>query len=262
MTGCSRSSTRTAAPPGSRKRWRIWSIRRSTAPILKEAWRRFRLRGPADRRFLGVLKTVAAWREAAAQQRDLPRGRIMKDEAILEIAAHAPKTIEQLARTRSLPRGVAEGKLGQDILDAVAQGLADPDPPPAIAGKAEPPPGIGPLIELLRVLLKQRVEDLQVAQKLIASSDDLEAIAADDNAAGAGAVGLAARIVRQRRAGAEARPPRADRRKKPHRTGAAAGARRCVTAQLRMVPPIGSCAVYELAKRENSGRVCAIDERR
>jgi ribonuclease D len=147
-----------------------------------EAWRRFRIRGRADRRFLGVLRTVAAWREAAAQQRDLPRGRIMKDEAVLEIAAHAPKTIDGLARTRSLGRGVAEGKLGQEILDAVAQGLADPDPPPAIPAKAEPPPGIGPLIELLRVLLKQRCEDFQVAQKLLASSDDLEAIAADDNA--------------------------------------------------------------------------------
>ena len=101
---------------------------------------------------------------------------------MLEIAAHAPKTIEQLARTRSLGRGVAEGKLGQEILEAVAAGLADPDPPPASPGKPEPPPGIGPLIELLRVLLKQRVEDSQVAQKLIASADDLEAIAADDNA--------------------------------------------------------------------------------
>jgi ribonuclease D len=147
-----------------------------------EAWRRFRLRGRADRRMLGVLRAVAAWREAAAQQRDLPRGRIMRDEAILEIAAHAPKSIESLARTRSLGRGIAEGKLGRDILEAVAQGLADPDPPPAIPAKAEAPPGIGPLIELLRVLLKQRCEDFQVAQKLVASADDLEAIAADDNA--------------------------------------------------------------------------------
>src|SRR5437762_2983014 len=147
-----------------------------------ESWRRFRLRGRVDQRFLGVLRAVAAWREAAAQQRDLPRGRIMRDEAVLEIAAHAPKTIEGLARTRSLGKGVAEGKLGRDILEAVAQGLADPDPPPAIPGKAEAPPGIGPLIELLRVLLKQRCEDFQVAQKLVASADDLEAIAADDNA--------------------------------------------------------------------------------
>src|SRR5712691_11079356 len=89
-----------------------------------QAWRRFRLRGRADQRMLGVLRAVAAWREAAAQQRDLPRGRIMRDEAVLEIAAHAPKTIESLARTRSLGRGIAEGKLGREILEAVAQGLA------------------------------------------------------------------------------------------------------------------------------------------
>src|SRR5713226_4582374 len=94
-----------------------------------EAWQRFRLRGRADQRMLGVLRAIAAWREEAAQQRDLPRGRIMRDEAVLEIAAHAPKTTESLARTRSLGRGVAEGKLGREILDAVAQGLADPDPP-------------------------------------------------------------------------------------------------------------------------------------
>src|ERR1051325_2041255 len=147
-----------------------------------EAWRRFRLRGRADRKFLGVLRTWAGWREEAAQQRDLPRGRIMRDEAVLEIAAHAPRTIEQLARTRSLGKGIAEGKLGQDILNAVEAGLKDPNPPPAHPGKPEPPPGVGPLIELLRVLLKQRCEDYHVAQKLVASADDLEAIAADDNA--------------------------------------------------------------------------------
>lgn len=147
-----------------------------------EAWRRFRLRGRADSRFLGVLRTLAAWREAAAQQRDIPRGRILRDEALIEIATHAPREIEQLARTRSLGKGTAEGKLGREILDAVAQGLADPDPPPAIAQKPQSPPGLGPLIELLRVLLKQRCEDFEVAQKLVASADDLEAIASDDSA--------------------------------------------------------------------------------
>src|SRR5437870_2546262 len=73
-------------------------------------------------------------------------------------------------------------KNGRAVLDAVAQGLADPDPPPAIPAKAQAPPGIGPLIELLRVLLKQRCEDFEVAQKLVASADDLEAIAAADDA--------------------------------------------------------------------------------
>ena len=192
----------------------------------EEAWRRFRLRGPADRRFLGVLKAVAAWREAAAQQRDLPRGRIMKDEAVLEIAAHAPKTIEQLARTRSLPprRRRGQARPGHPRRGG-RRAQADPNPPPAIPGKAEPPPGIGPLIELLRVLLKQRVEEFAGR----AEADRLVRRSRSDRRRrqrpGAGAVGLAPRSVRQRRAGAETRPPRADRRQEPHRAGEAAGAR-------------------------------------
>ena len=147
-----------------------------------EAWRRFKLRGRADSRFLGVLRTLAAWRETAAQQRDLPRQRVLRDEALTEIASHAPRSAEALARTRGLAKGTAEGRLGKEILDAVAAGLADPDPPPAIQQKAQTPPGLGPLVELLRVLLKQRCEDFEVAQRLVASTDDLEAMAADDTA--------------------------------------------------------------------------------
>jgi ribonuclease D len=147
------------------------------------AWRRFRLRGRVDPRFFAVLREVAAWRETAARQRNLPRGRIMRDEAVLEIAAHAPRTIEGLARTRSLGKSVAEGKLGNEIIEAIQRGLANiaalPPPEPA---RGEAPPGLGPLVELFRVLLKQRCEDHQVAQKLLASAEDLEAIAADDDA--------------------------------------------------------------------------------
>jgi ribonuclease D len=148
-----------------------------------EAWRRFRLRGRADSKFLAVLRALAGWREAAAQERDLPRGRVLRDEALIEIASHAPRGVEALARTRGLAKGIAEGKFGKEILDAVSAGLADPDPPPAVPQKAQNPPGLGPVIELLRVLLKQRCEDFEVAQKLVASADDLEAIAADDKAA-------------------------------------------------------------------------------
>jgi len=147
-----------------------------------EAWHRFRLRGRGDSRFLAVLRALAAWRERAAQQRDLPRGRILRDEALAEIASHAPRTVEALARTRGLGKGIAEGKLGHEILDAVARGIEDRDPPAEIPQKAQSPPGLGPLIELLRVLLKQRCEDFEVAQKLVASADDLEAIAVDDEA--------------------------------------------------------------------------------
>jgi ribonuclease D len=148
-----------------------------------EAWRRFRLRGRVDPRFFSVLREVAAWRETAARQRNLPRGRIMRDEAVLEIASHIPKTIEALARTRSLGKGVAEGKLGNEIIEAIGRGLADTaalDLP--TSPKIDAPPGAGPLVELLRVLLKQRCEEHQVAQKLLASADDLDAIAADDEA--------------------------------------------------------------------------------
>jgi len=149
-----------------------------------EAWRRFRLRGRVEPRFFGVLRELAAWRETAARQRNLPRARIMRDEAVLEIAAHIPKTIEALARTRSLGRGIAEGKLGGEILETVRRGLAEAGSlEPPTSSKGEPPAGAGPLIELLRVLLKQRCEEHQVAQKLLASAEDLEAIAADDDAA-------------------------------------------------------------------------------
>ena len=150
-----------------------------------EAWRRFRLRGRVDSRFFGVLRELGAWRETAARQRNLPRARIMRDEAVLEIAAHVPKTTEALARTRSLARGVAEGKLGNEILEAVQRGLANSKalevPAPS---KADARPGLGPLIELLRVLLKHRCEEHQVAQRLVATAEDLEAIAEDDRASG------------------------------------------------------------------------------
>ena len=149
----------------------------------REAWRRFRLRGRVDPRFFGVLRELAAWREIAARQRNLPRGRIMRDEAVVEIAAHTPRTIEALARTRSLGKGVAEGRLGGEILEAVERGIADTKAgQPPVPSRADLPTGLGPLVELLRVLLKQRCEEHQVAQKLVASGEDLELIAADDAA--------------------------------------------------------------------------------
>jgi ribonuclease D len=147
-----------------------------------EAWRRFRTRG-GNRRFLAVLRELAAWRENAAQQRDLPRGRIIRDEQLLEIAAHAPMTVADLARTRGLGKGVAEGKFGGEILAAIGRALALPEESyPPLPARYEPPPGIGPLVDLLRVLLKLRCEENDVAQKLVANSEDLEMLAATDDA--------------------------------------------------------------------------------
>lgn len=147
-----------------------------------EAWRRFKVRSN-NRKLLALVRELAAWRETAAQQRNLPRNRLLRDESLLEIAAHAPATVAELARTRGLGKNFAEGKLGAEILAAVQRVLATPEsqypvPPP----RHEPPPGLGPLVDLLRVLLKLRCEENDVAQKLVADTEDLEKIAADDDA--------------------------------------------------------------------------------
>jgi ribonuclease D len=147
-----------------------------------EAWRRFKVRSN-NRRLLALVRELATWRENAAQQKNLPRNRLLRDEAVLEIAAHAPQTVADLARTRGLGRSFAEGRFGAEILAVVARVLALPESqyPPA-PPRHEAPPGVGPLVDLLRVLLKLRCEENGVAQKLVADTEDLEQIAASDAA--------------------------------------------------------------------------------
>jgi ribonuclease D len=145
------------------------------------AWERLktRVRKPKE---LAVLMEVAAWREREAQTRDVPRGRVLKDDVLGEIATQAPTTVERLAGLRSLPRGFERSKWGQDILAAVARGLArDPKTLPRL----ERPRGGGngaATVELLKVLLRMTSERHAVAAKVIATIDELEQIAADDNA--------------------------------------------------------------------------------
>src|SRR5215468_1201514 len=148
----------------------------------REAWRRIKFRGDKPR-MLAILREVAAWREEEAQRRDLPRNRVLRDETLCEIAAHAPTDVEHLARCRGLSRSIAENRQGAQILAAIKRGLELPAAEcPEPAPRRDLPSGLGPLIELLRVLLKMRCEENGVAQKLIASADDLELIAADDGA--------------------------------------------------------------------------------
>ncbi len=153
------------------------------------AFRRIKARR-ASPRFLAVLREVAAWREREAQRRDLPRNRVLRDEALVEIAHQRPETVDALARTRGLGRGLAEGKGGARLLEAVGKGLAVADEDcPAPDSKPVLPRGLGPVTDLLKVLLKMRCEETGVARKLIASADDLESIAAFGDDAGVPALG-------------------------------------------------------------------------
>jgi ribonuclease D len=148
------------------------------------AWKRLKPRRHAPK-YLAVFKAVAAWRERTAQTRDQPRGRILKDEAIDEIATQAPTDLEGLARMRSTSKGFATSRFATDLLDAVRQALADPQihaPQPERPRPPSQPQGTGAIVELLKVLLKARAEEAGVASKLIATVADLEKIAADDNA--------------------------------------------------------------------------------
>lgn len=148
----------------------------------EDAWRRIKTRS-SDPRFLTILRELAAWREAEAQKRNQPRGRILRDDALMEIAAHAPKTAEELARTRGLSKSMADGWQGAGLLAGIERALALPrDQRPKPEQKPILPQGLGPTVDLLRVLLKMKCEANEVAQKLVANASDLELIAADDEA--------------------------------------------------------------------------------
>jgi len=147
-------------------------------PDPHETYRRIKSRG-AKPRYLAILREVAAWRELEARKRDQPRNRVLRDEALQEIAHHAPQTVNDLERTRGLGRKMAEGSSGSRLLEAIKKGLEIPDADcPRPQHKPDMPRGLGPVIDLLRVLLKMKCDDGDVAQKLLASASDIELIAA------------------------------------------------------------------------------------
>ena len=154
-----------------------------------ETYRRIKGRGKGGR-FLAMLRELAAWREKEARSRDLPRNRVLRDEALVEIAHHAPTTPEELGRTRGLGHKMARGTAGAAILRAVKKGL---DLPEAECPKPEPkrdlPRDLGPVIDLLKVLLKMKCERFETAQKLVASAADIELLAAHGEDAGVRALG-------------------------------------------------------------------------
>jgi len=147
----------------------------------ENAWQRLkgRVRKPKE---LAILIEVAALREREARSRDVPRGRVIKDDAIIDVATSAPRSIEALGRLRSIPSGFERSRIGSEIVECVERGLArDPKTLP-LQGKSERKPYSGATVELLKVLLRLVSDNERVASKILSTVDDLEAIAADDNA--------------------------------------------------------------------------------
>ena len=149
-------------------------------PDPETMWERLRPR-TSNRRMLAALRAAAAWREREAQRINIPRQRLVRDESLLEVAATMPAGSDALARIRGVTRGFAEGAAGQTLLAALAESQALPDDalPEARAARdgARPSPA---LVALLKVLLAEKAESHDVAPKLLASSDDIDRLATEE----------------------------------------------------------------------------------
>lgn len=147
----------------------------------ERAWERLksRVRKPKE---LAVLMEVAAWREREAQTRDVPRGRVIKDDVIGDIAVQVPTSIERLGHLRSLPKGFERSRWGEQIIEAVKRGLERDSKTLPRLERFRPAANGAATVELLKVLLRMTAERHGVAAKVIATIDDLDRIAADDEA--------------------------------------------------------------------------------
>jgi ribonuclease D len=146
-----------------------------------EAWRRIKARSH-NPKYLAVVRALAAWRESTAQSRDVPRSRILKDDALMEIATARPRSPEELGKLRLVQREARRPEMAAAIVSAVAEGEGCP---PEDRPVLPPPPrrrqGSAAIADMLRVFLKARAEELGVASKLIASSADLDALAGEED---------------------------------------------------------------------------------
>ncbi len=148
----------------------------------EEAWKRLKMRKTTSK-WLAALKAAAAWRETEAQTRDMPRQRVMKDDALYEIANVAPTESSQLQGLRAVPKGFERSRPAERLYDFMRNAMADADAyAPKYEKPAPPPQGVGPTVELLKVYLKLVAEEAGVASRLIATVPELEKLASDDDA--------------------------------------------------------------------------------
>ena len=149
----------------------------------EDAWKRIKLRLRTKKQ-LAVLMEVAAWREREARDKNVPRSRVLKDDAVAEIATQCPQTREALNQLRALPKGMASSRIGDAIQKAVAAGLAiDPKSlPQPDDGRDEMSDAAQAAAEVLKLALKVVCEKEGIAPKLVASSSDIDAVAESDTA--------------------------------------------------------------------------------
>ena len=145
-------------------------------------WSRLKVKSGRPR-FLILVKALASFREQEAQRKDIPRNRVLRDDVLLDIAARAPETPEELAKVRSISPNYAASKSGNEILKTISLARKIPtEKAPKIEKRERKNNHSSAIVELLKVLLKMKSEENNVAQKLIAGTADLEAIAEDDMA--------------------------------------------------------------------------------
>ena len=149
----------------------------------EDAWKRIKVRLRSKKQ-LGVLVEVAAWREREAREKNVPRSRVLKDDAIAEIAVQMPQSKESLNQLRALPKGMGGSRIGEAVLKAVAAGLAaDPKTLPAVEdGRDEMSETAQAAAEVLKLALKVVCEQEGIAPKLVATTSDIDAVAENDAA--------------------------------------------------------------------------------
>ena len=146
----------------------------------KDSWKRLKIRSN-NKRLLTIAAALAEWRENEAQSRDVPRNRVLKDEALMEIAAHPPSKLEALSSIRGIQSGFAGGKLGKSLfstLNSAREGALSEHVLPMPSRRRGPSPAA---LDLLKTLLRLRANEYGVAARLIANSDDVERLAAGED---------------------------------------------------------------------------------
>lgn len=147
----------------------------------EDAWKRIKLRNPKPEA-LAILRVLSEWREREAQSRNIPRGRFVKDEAIADLSVYKPKDMDSLLHIRTLPPDVAKGKLGPILLKLIDQARqSDPAGWPQVEFKEPFPKRAQGTLEMLKMLLRINASDNDVAAKLVATSDELERLAVEEN---------------------------------------------------------------------------------